>query len=69
MLSAYVIVLEAPSLFPRKSQGPSGPHSELIKPVPVILTECAKLLLTEYAKRLNEILFLLTQLLYFIVVI
>src|SRR5260370_9407410 len=61
VFSADVIVLQALGLFPRKSQDPSGPHGELLKPVPLILTECAK--------RLNEILFLLTQLLYLIVVI
>src|SRR5258708_14893147 len=61
VFSANIIVLEALSLLPRKFQDPPGPHSERIKPVPVILTE--------YAKRLNEILFLLTKLLYFIVII
>src|SRR5258708_7311256 len=61
VFSADVIVLEALSLLPRKSQDPSGTHSERLKPVPVILTE--------YAKRLNEILFLWTKFLYFIVVI
>src|SRR5260370_5008537 len=61
VFSADVIVLQALGLFPRKSQDPSGPHGELLKPVPLILTEGAK--------RLNEILFLLTQLLYLIVVI
>src|SRR5260370_33242122 len=61
VFSDDVIVLEALGLFPRKSHDPSGPHSELLKPVPVILIERFKCL--------NEILFLLTQLLYLIIVI
>src|SRR5258708_28923355 len=61
VFSADVIVLEALGIFPRKSQDPPGPHGEFLKPVRVILTE--------YAKRLQEILFLLTQLLYLIIVV
>src|SRR5258707_5017779 len=61
VFSADVIVLEALSLFPRKSQDPPGPHGERSKPVPLILAEITK--------RLNEVLFLLTRLLCFIVVI
>src|SRR5260221_7064853 len=39
VFSADVIVLEALSLLPRKSQDPSGTHSERLKPVPVIRSE------------------------------
>src|SRR5258708_16669175 len=59
--SDNVIVVEALSLFPGKSQDPSDRHGERIKPVPLILAEIAK--------HLNEVLFLLTRFLCFIVVI
>src|SRR5574337_404297 len=56
MFSADVIMLELLSLFSSEPQDSSGTRSELFKPVPVTLIECAECL--------NEILFLLTQLLY-----